>query len=561
MPLITAETALTRQYDICIVGSGPAGLAAALRLSEAGRAVLVVEAGGLKPTPGPELNLNDPATHLPPEETHCQALGGTTSLWGGRIIPLAPHDLRCADWPLRFEDLARHYDAAAAFLGGSIPDFSFLQAKSNAPFDLNAAEMLADSGSLMRWHRPRIDAPDGPDVLLNTKAVGLLWETHTNGESCCTGLRLRPKGGDPVLDLHVRRVVLAQGGMETMRLLLAEQARHPERLGHLRALGQYYAGHITGSIASIIFPPKTDMRAYGWHRHDDQALRRRVFRSTERAMAEGVNMFFWARNSAPANADHRSGILSAKYLLARLRGKIAPPQALSGPRPTEPMGASSIVAHLCNLFTDAGPSLRALPGVLHARRDPRREMVDHLIPNGANRYRLCYHTEHQSRAANRVTLASPVTAEDLPALHVNFSFSETDVDLVLRGHEMLADALERSGRARLEQDLPPSTRAAAVRDSARDGYHQTGMARMGRDPRDSVVDGDCRVHGVNGLYISGASVFRSSGAPQPTLSITSLSMRLADHLEEQLASFLAGSQAGRCRPPAPSQLQETVAAV
>ena len=53
---------------------------------------------------------------------------------------------------------------------------------------------------------------------------------------------------------------------------------------------------------------------------------------------------------------------------------------------------------------------------------------------------------------------------------------------------------------------------------------------MHDDPRQGVVDADCRVHGIDNLYVAGSSVFPTSGAANPTLTIVALALRLADHL-------------------------------
>ena len=54
------------------------------------------------------------------------------------------------------------------------------------------------------------------------------------------------------------------------------------------------------------------------------------------------------------------------------------------------------------------------------------------------------------------------------------------------------------------------------------------------DPRHGVVEPSCRVHGVSDLYVTGGSVFPTSGAANPTLTIVALAMRLADELKRVL---------------------------
>jgi choline dehydrogenase-like flavoprotein len=48
-----------------------------------------------------------------------------------------------------------------------------------------------------------------------------------------------------------------------------------------------------------------------------------------------------------------------------------------------------------------------------------------------------------------------------------------------------------------------------------------------------VVDRNCRVHGIENLYISSSSVFPTTGTANPTFTIIALAIRLADHLKQQ----------------------------
>lgn len=61
-----------------------------------------------------------------------------------------------------------------------------------------------------------------------------------------------------------------------------------------------------------------------------------------------------------------------------------------------------------------------------------------------------------------------------------------------------------------------------------------GTTRMSADPRRGVVDADCRVHSVENLYVAGSSVFATSGYVNPTFTIVTLALRLADTLAKRL---------------------------
>ena len=61
-----------------------------------------------------------------------------------------------------------------------------------------------------------------------------------------------------------------------------------------------------------------------------------------------------------------------------------------------------------------------------------------------------------------------------------------------------------------------------------------GATRMGDDPATSVVDRDCRVHGVDNVWIAGGSVFPTSGCANPTFTLVALAIRLAEHLRARV---------------------------
>ena len=62
--------------------------------------------------------------------------------------------------------------------------------------------------------------------------------------------------------------------------------------------------------------------------------------------------------------------------------------------------------------------------------------------------------------------------------------------------------------------------------------HHIGTARMSNDPTQGVVDPNLKVHSLDNLYVAGASAFTSAGISNPTFTIITLSVRLADHLKK-----------------------------
>ena len=100
-------------------------------------------------------------------------------------------------------------------------------------------------------------------------------------------------------------------------------------------------------------------------------------------------------------------------------------------------------------------------------------------------------------------------------------------------HDKLADLLSRTqcGKLIWNDGAPSDFRSLTVKDSS----HHMGTTRMGIDEKTSVVDSDCRVHGIGNLYVAGSSVFPTSGFANPTFTIAALAIRLADHIKGKLA--------------------------
>lgn len=61
------------------------------------------------------------------------------------------------------------------------------------------------------------------------------------------------------------------------------------------------------------------------------------------------------------------------------------------------------------------------------------------------------------------------------------------------------------------------------------GIHEMGMARMGRDPKTSVLNGNNQLHDVPNVYVTDGACMTSSGCQNPSLTYMALTARAADH--------------------------------
>lgn len=144
--------------------------------------------------------------------------------------------------------------------------------------------------------------------------------------------------------------------------------------------------------------------------------------------------------------------------------------------------------------------------------DLRRAMLDYNYYSG-----LGIVGEVLPQRKNKVQLHG--TEQDqygLPIPHVLFSYHENDRRIIHHGIRHMRQILEAAGG----EDVWSADRTA----------HLLGTCRMGQDPAVSVVNADCRAHEVPNLFICDGSVFPTSTAVNPSLTIDAIAARTADRI-------------------------------
>jgi choline dehydrogenase-like flavoprotein len=112
--------------------------------------------------------------------------------------------------------------------------------------------------------------------------------------------------------------------------------------------------------------------------------------------------------------------------------------------------------------------------------------------------------------------------------------NELDRRSVLRALDLFAAQLWLCHRARIHVPDSMDNELQEWVQNFKDVAHHIGGTRMADDPQRGVVDRNCRVHGVDNLFIAGSSVFPTSGQTNPTMTIVALALRLADELKRSL---------------------------
>ena len=525
--------------DLCVVGTGPVGMALAMEFERLGDEVFVLESGGRQVDPGTteasRAQIVDSKRHAPMEIAVCRALGGTSWAWSGRCVAYDEIDWMQRDfvadgcWPVGHDEIRPWYARAADYLLCGNDAFSIpYKKKLNGGLTLDFVERWSRESKLILEHRDR---------LLGSERIKLsLKSTVTNLNLSADGQRVEsldvstPAGPCRV---KARRIVLAMGGVETTRLLLRTQQRWPSHFGEVDGpLGRYYMGHIAGKIASIALNDPDSINDLDFRLDESGAYRRRRFMLTADAQLQHkvLNTAFWPDNPSFYDPSHKSGVLSSVFLALAFppTGRRLRPEPIrlwhTGPRPYP------LAPHLRNAILGAPRGANDVYRIVRDRFIKKPRKPGFLVSNRSGKYALSYRAEQIPHRDSRIKLGSETDSFGVPRAVIDLRYTDQDVQSVIDSHELLDQALQENGIGRLQFLYGPEELRERVYAHASDGYHQAGTTRMGRDARKSVVDPNLKVHGIDNLFVASSSVFPTSGQANSTLLAVALGIRLANHL-------------------------------
>jgi choline dehydrogenase-like flavoprotein len=326
--------------------------------------------------------------------------------------------------------------------------------------------------------------------------------------------------------------VIATGGLEATRLLLASDRHHPAGLGNEGGhLGRWYMAHVEARVARVQFA--TDEVIYEHERDSEGVYVRRRFTFSPSLQRElGMpNAAVWLVNPPISDPAHGSGILSGVYLtLISPVGRFMVAEAIRE-RHTKTYGAPRLLAHLGNIVRDLFPSIRFAVTFSYARFFRKgRKAPGFFVKSAENRYLVHYHGEHLPHRESRVELTDERDALGMRRIRTHMHFSDADYESVRKGVALIDEHLRRHGVGFVEwltDDVESSVRAYL---EANAGFHQAGTTRMSDTPDGGVVDRHLQVHGVRGLYVASTSVLPTSSQANPTLLGIALGVRLAERL-------------------------------
>ncbi len=526
------------EADLCIIGAGAAGITIAHALRNSGLDIVVLEGGGLEiEAESQEIYEGDIVglDYYPIDTTRLRYFGGSTNHWSGRCMKFDPIDFRKRDWvphsgwPFGRETLDPYYEPAQKLveLDFRIERDAFWTEFGIEPpgFDPEKIVKTVDQRSpptrFGEVYRADLEAAERCTVWLHANVVGI----HTNDEaSHVESLLIRSFKGKEA-EVRARAVVLACGALENARLLLANRETEPHGFGNRHDLvGRYFSDHahmLIGDIASA--QPITLL----------DAARRQFQGGAEFlprfALSEKLQAAFGVTNCAAwlvSELEDSAGVTAAADLMERMRGiEGSPPITDSAWRVM--INLDDVAVAAWQRFIQGRKTVQDVSYIgLFGCTDP--------VPNPDSRV-LLDEEDVDVFGMPRAVLDWRLTEQDHLSLKklaevVGAELARTGLGR-LRLHGWFAEVTGDDWMARFHES--PEAEKFSYLDWI--SNHNIGTTRMADNPKQGVVDADCKMHHVDNFWIAGSSVFPTSGSAQPTLTIVALALRLADHLKAKLA--------------------------
>lgn len=465
------------QPRVAIMGSGPAGMTIARALASRGIPVVILEAGTDDYSDQSQdyyagKTIGDPYFEL--TQTRLRMMGGSSNHWAGWCRVLDKHDFEARSWiPDSGWPIAR--SDLEPYLGKVREILELPEFKPNKAIsdDISWVQLIK-SGAVNFGEKFR-------DEIKNESHIALVLNTYVtalNGDgSRITGARIWSAGKNAGL-LEAETYVPCTGGIENSRLLLwSNELSNGGVVPHAEALGRYWMEHPQFKGGDIVITNEPDVEF-------DQA----------------DEAFF--SPSSEAMERLKIGNFGIRFIKM----------------PYE--GVKRLVADLAC----TAPSLAEWTA----------KQLDQRMRCAAQ---LHVAWEQAPDASNFIALSKDMRDEaGTPRVELNWKKRDFERRTLLEGVRLFGETCVAAdiGRVRIADWLINGADYPADEELA--GHHHMGGTRMGTDVAKSVVDANCKVHGMDNLYVGGSSVFTTSGQCNPTTTITALAARLGDHLGHRLTA-------------------------
>jgi choline dehydrogenase-like flavoprotein len=469
--------------DICIIGAGAAGITIADAFRSTKHKVYLLESGGFEYDEDTqdlyEGDTNDEFYN--PGKNRLRYFGGSTNHWAGYCAPLSKIDFEKrswvphSGWPITKADLNSYYKRAAKTIDLKTDDFDAeksIPQKAKAVYGDLECNMWRFSPPT-RFGRKYKKALKGAMNITTFLHANVTNIATTDNAKKVTHVDVRTLSGKQ-FRIVAKYFILATGGIENARLLLMSNNTVKAGLGNQNDLvGRFFTEHPHFYFGALIFYSNKKHPLHNFSQNKNDLLPNITL--TEKAQKEHELLNFSAELTTlkkPGKFLHRAG--------------------------------KGILRHLREVsYSDAN--------------------FDQIV-------KVTIRSEQAPSPENRITLIQKKDVLDCPRIQLEWQLKAIDWECYTQSLNYLAQLFGQEKLGLLKAKPIKEDKNIMYRG----GSHHMCTTRMHDDPKQGVVDKNCKLHGTDNMYVAGSSVFTTAGWANPTYTLVALAHRLADHLKEKL---------------------------
>jgi choline dehydrogenase-like flavoprotein len=504
---LKSENGSIIEGDICIIGAGASGISMALDWIGTRHKVILLEGGGFSyEDKMQELYAGKTSgqRYFPLKSIRLHYFGGTTGHWAGYCAPFEEIDFKKRDWvpnsgwPITRKDLDPYYERAQKIL-------------ELGPYEYNEAYWLSKNPSLQSlpldrktlWNKfwqfspPTRFGKKYRDNIVHARNIHLY--TYANVTSINANENLSSIDSVTIKNfagkshtVKAKIFVLACCAIQNARILLASNHQAPKGLGNENDLvGRYFMEHLEMKTAEL------------W-------------------LAKPARLSMYMMDF---------GLTRARAELAITEEKQREYKILNGTAELIPLHIGQIMPAFIDMYGEGKADLEQQ--FKEFGEKAKKLNADSAKSDEFMSFQFFTRIEQGPNPDSRVQLDHENDELGMPRAKLHWELTALEKRSLRTMHEIIGKEMGKAGigRVRLleylhdekDETWPPFTGG---------GWHHMGTTRMSDDPKKGVVDANCKVHGIDNLYTAGSSNFVTAAAPNPTLTIVALTLRLSDHLKE-----------------------------
>jgi len=496
---------------ICIVGSGVGPTIISYILLKKGFKISLVEAGNDVFAKDKKVNFENIGREFLIPETNSIEVGGTTNLWLGGLTPFQKNDFQKDiqeknNWPLDFDEFNKYTNEALSLL------FSFSNSKNLINLENIEEEELNISRNSILSDRNILDFNNIyiPNPIIKCKRVlkflenkyknnFKIYRDHVALELIIKNRKvsqLKVGCKDNIIAFKANNFILCAGALETPRLLLNSNIKN-------KNIGRYLMDHPKGYLSEIKLTNKVKKSSiYGvyFHRRSDLQIK---------------NLF-----TIKDNVKQKSKLLNHGFFLKPLNFSLY---------------KTLILEKLSFLYNS-----------IHSRKLQRKDFL-FLIKNflylplaayskynkrsKSSRLGVYVISEQSPNYNSKVSLSRIKDRWGYPIAQVNWVLKKSDIKNIHKAYEVFKKAFQEENTIFKNERVYDHNFMINSLESA---AHHSGTARMSSSQIHGVIDKNCKVFGIDNLFICDTSIFTRSGNANPVLNISIFSLRLSYYLMQIL---------------------------